>query len=93
MQTHGCDDTLAQLHSAAFDLVLVNRKLDRGYSDGLEVIRRIKQDASVADTPCMLITNFPEHQARAVEEGAVSGFGKAELDRPETVGILRRILD
>ena len=30
--------------SEPFDLVLVNRKLDSDYSDGLEIIKQIKAD-------------------------------------------------
>jgi len=40
-QAHGPDDTLAALHADHFDLVLVNRKLDQDYSDGLEIIKQI----------------------------------------------------
>lgn len=91
-QTHGPDDTLSELRSGAFDLVLVNRRLDRDYSDGLDIIRQIKQDAVLANTPCMLITNYPEHQEQAAQDGAESGFGKAELGRPETEDKLRNFL-
>lgn len=92
VQAHGADDALSELKSAPYDLVLVNRKLDRDYSDGLNVIREIKADAEVAGVPCMLITNYPEHQDAAVAAGAVRGFGKLELRRPETVGQLRSAL-
>ncbi len=36
MTRHGA---LAELRGGQFDLVLVNRKLDSDYSDGIEVIR------------------------------------------------------
>lgn len=92
VQAHGADDALVELKSGHYDLVLVNRKLDRDYSDGIQVIREIKADATVADVPCMLITNYPEHQDAAVEVGAVRGFGKLELSRPETLQRLREVL-
>jgi len=93
MQTHGADDTLKQLKSRRFDLVLVNRKLDADYSDGIEIIRQIKADAAIADVPVMLVTNYPEHHEVAIAEGAILGFGKLEYNKPETREKLAAILD
>lgn len=84
MQAHGADDALAALRAGAVDLVLVNRKLDMDYSDGMEVIRQIKADPQTAATPVMLITNYAEHQTAAEAIGALRGFGKLEMDKPET---------
>ena len=78
-QADGPDDTLSLLRQQPFDLVLVNRKLDQDYSDGLDIIKTIKADAQLASTPCMLITNYPDQQATAVAAGAEYGFGKKEL--------------
>ncbi len=91
-QAHGADDALEKLRSGAFDLVLVNRKLDRDYSDGIEVIKQIKSDVELKDVPVMLVTNFPEHQDAAEAIGAQRGFGKLELEKPETEERLRKIL-
>jgi len=79
VQAHGPDDALALLRGQPFDLVLVNRKLDQDYSDGLEIIQQIKADAKLAQVPCMLVTNHPEQQELAVAAGAVIGFGKKSL--------------
>jgi two-component system chemotaxis response regulator CheY len=84
VQTHGPDDTLAQLKSGRFDLVLINRKLDADYTDGMDILKKIKADASIADVPVMIVTNYAEHQDAAVAAGAVRGFGKLEYDKPET---------
>jgi CheY-like chemotaxis protein len=92
VQTHGADDTLAQLKSGDFHLVLVNRKLDADYSDGIEIIRKIKADESIAGVQVMLVTNYAEHQAAAIAEGAVEGFGKLEYNQPETREKLAAIL-
>jgi DNA-binding response OmpR family regulator len=92
VQAHGLDDALAELKSRRYDLVLVNRKLDRDYSDGIDIIREIKADAAIAGVPCMLITNFPDHQDAAVEIGAVRGFGKLEFSQPETLEKLKTVL-
>ena len=91
-QAHGAEDALQELRSRKYDLVLVNRKLDRDYSDGMDVIREIKAQPHLADVACMLITNYPEHQDAAVEAGAVRGFGKLEFSEPETLDRLRSVL-
>lgn len=83
-QANGPQDALALLKGGRFDLVLVNRKLDADYSDGIEVIRQIKSDPETAEVPVMLVTNYPEHQDAAVAAGAVRGFGKLEFDKTQT---------
>lgn len=74
------------------DLILVNRKLDIDYSDGMELIRSLKAAAKTAETPVMLVSNYPEYQAQAVALGAVAGFGKSELGQAATTEKLRPIL-
>jgi two-component system, chemotaxis family, chemotaxis protein CheY len=92
VQTHGPDDTLAQLRSGGVDLVLINRKLDADDTDGLEIIRRMKSDPRLAAVPVMLVSNYAEHQQTAVAAGAIEGFGKAQLDAPATHEKLARVL-
>ncbi|MHB0956374.1 MAG: response regulator [Pirellulaceae bacterium] len=87
------DDAVEQLRSQPFDLVLVSRKLDIDYSDGLEVIRRIKQDPQLKSLPVMMVTNFGEHQQQAVQAGAVEGFGKQSLRAPGTLQKLAPFLN
>lgn len=91
-QTHGSEDTLRRLRQGDVDLVIVNRKLDRDYSDGIEVIRQIKSDAQGADVPVMLISNYEEHQQAAVAIGAVPGFGKLALSDPKTPSLFEPFL-
>ncbi len=93
LRTHGYDDTLEQLRSGQFDLVLINRKLDADYTDGIEILRKIKADPAIAPVPVMLVTNYPEHQAAAIAEGAIHGFGKLEYQKPETRERLAAILE
>jgi two-component system chemotaxis response regulator CheY len=92
LQAHRLDDTIAMLEREPVDLVLVNRKLDQDYSDGIEVIRKLKALPQFAQTPMMLVTNLADHQRLAVEQGAEPGFGKLALDAPETEANLRRFL-
>jgi CheY-like chemotaxis protein len=86
------DDALAMLKRGEFDLVLVNRKLDVDYSDGLDVVRQIKADPETSAMPVMMVTNYPEHQDAAVAAGAVRGFGKLEYDKTETLDCLAEVL-
>ena len=89
-QAHQSADALEALNRRDYDLVLVNRKLDCDYSEGTEVIRKMK--AAGAEVPVMLVTNYSEHQDAAVELGAVPGFGKLALQAPETLELLRGYL-
>jgi CheY-like chemotaxis protein len=92
LQAHGPEDALDMLRKEPVDLVLINRKLDRDYTDGIEILKRIKADSTLAKTPVMLITNYAEHQQAAVAEGAEYGFGKLELQEPATIEKLARFL-
>jgi len=92
VQVDGPDDALAALRKEPFDLVVVNRKLDQDYSDGLDVIKAIKADAKLASVPCMLITNYPDQQQAAVAAGAEYGFGKKELHSAEAQARLAKFL-
>ncbi len=92
LQTHGLDDTLAALQKNTIDLVLINRKLDNDYSDGTVILEQIKSKPEYSDLPVMLITNYAEHQAQAVTLGALPGFGKLEINSPETRAKLASIL-
>ena len=92
VQADGPGDSLKLLRQESFDLVLVNRKLDQDYSDGLEVIRQIKADTQFANVPCMLVTNYAEQQQTAVKAGAEYGFGKKDLYAQEAQQRLARFL-
>jgi CheY-like chemotaxis protein len=92
VQADGPEDALALLQKSPFDLVLINRKLDHDYSDGLDIIKTIKADKELTGVPCMLITNYPDQQEIAVAAGAAYGFGKKELRSPATHERLARFL-
>jgi CheY-like chemotaxis protein len=83
---------LAELDKSPADLLLVNRKLDLDYSDGMAIVRHLKSDAKWSSIPVMLITNYPEYQAQAVAAGAVPGFGKQELRASDTLEKLGKVL-
>lgn len=92
LQADGASDAMAALRAGGVDLVLVNRKLDMDYSDGIEVIRQIKADPEAGKTPVMLLTNYAEHQDAAEKIGALRGFGKLEYGAPETIQRLEAVL-
>lgn len=72
------------LRSQQVDLVLINRKLDADYSDGMEILKYIRSQPEWKSVSVMLVSNFPEWQEKAVALGAVTGFGKAELNQLKT---------
>ena len=92
LQADGPEDALDVLRSEPVDLVLVNRKLDRDYTDGLDVIRAIKAQPALRAVPCMLITNYADQQQMAVTAGAEYGFGKKELYAAQTRERLEKVL-
>lgn len=75
---------LEDLRRTGADLVVVNRLMDLTGDSGLDVIAAIKADAALAGVPVMLISNYPDWQARAEAAGALPGFGKAQLGSAET---------
>lgn len=92
IQSHGTEDTLKMLRNRKIDLVTVNRKLDRDYTDGMEVIKAIKADPEVGSVPVMLVTNYDEHQEAAMDAGCVRGFGKLAIADPSTKELLQPFL-
>lgn len=92
LQADQWSDARTILLAQPVDLVVVNRKLDIDYSDGIEIIRAMKADPQLQAIPVMLVTNYAEHQQAAVALGAEYGFGKLELRSPTTKSRLERIL-
>ena len=86
------DDSLQALKDNSVDLILINRKLDADYSDGMAILTAVLNDPATSQIPVMLVSNFPDAQQAAVEAGATYGFGKAELNSPETVERVRAAL-
>lgn len=80
---------MERLRNQHYDLVLVNRQFDLDGYEGLDFIRQLKATPEVESVPVMLVTNFGDYAQRAVELGAVAGFGKSELDSPALVDRLK----
>ena len=86
------DEAIDQLAERRYDLVLVNRVIFDDGSDGAQLIHRMKSGAATASIPVMLISNYPDAQAQAAADGAVPGFGKAQLGDPESLAKLESYL-
>jgi CheY-like chemotaxis protein len=86
-------DTLEILRRGGIDLVVINRKLDEDYTDGLETLKAIKADPQLAGIPVMIVSNYPEAHEEAIQHGGEYGFGKLELQRPETIERVRPFLE
>ena len=93
LRTHGLADTMTALQSNHIDLILINRKLDQDYSDGTEILKKIKAIPDFATIPVMIITNYPEHQELAVAMGAEYGFGKLQYREASTHQRLSQFLN
>lgn len=92
LQSHGLADTVQLLQEQEVALVLINRKLDQDYSDGVEILKHLKSDEKLSRFPVMLITNYEEHQDAAVALGAIPGFGKLSLNDTKTQQRLADVL-
>jgi CheY-like chemotaxis protein len=79
---------LDQARRETFTLILVNRVFDADGSSGLEFIQTVKADEQLRAVPIMLVSNYDDAQAQAVQAGAVHGFGKAALSHPQTMARL-----
>lgn len=87
------DDALDVLKSEPYQLVLVNRVIDSDGTPGLELIRTLKADPTLAAIPVMLVSDLRQAQADAVALGACPGFGKSELARPQTLDRIQAALN
>jgi CheY-like chemotaxis protein len=86
-------EALNLLRQEAFDLVLVNRVLDRDGSRGLDLIRQLKEDEALKHLLVMLVSNQDDAQLEAARAGAEPGFGKAALGQPAMLGRVRYFME
>lgn len=86
------DQAMKLLKENAVHLVLINRVLDADGSDGMAILNAIRQNPDYASIPVMLVSNYADWQQKAIAAGAIQGFGKAELNRPETRTRLAAVL-
>lgn len=91
-RSHSIDDAINSLHESNFDLVLVNRILDRGGAEGLDLVKQMKSDDAISNVPVMIISNYADAQDKAVAAGAVRGFGKSALTDRTTLDLLSEVM-
>ena len=87
---HCAAETLAQLSSGSYALILVNRILAGDGSRGVDLIKKILTEQPAQ--PVMLVSDYPEAQAEAVACGALPGFGKSQLAAPSVAERVRGLL-
>lgn len=85
-------EALATLEKEKYDLVLVNRVFDADGDSGIKLIKKLKTDNKLQTIPVMLVSNYPDAQTEAEAAGAVAGFGKNQLGRPQLVEQLKPFL-
>ena len=85
-----CAETLVEavqkLETMPYNLVLVNRVLNKDRSSGLAVIEAVRKTR--ADAKVMLVSDRAEAQKEAIKLGALPGFGKAALQDQKTVEMI-----
>lgn len=78
------------LNEQQYHLVIVNRVFDSNQESGIEFIKQIHEITT--QTPKMLISNYEVYQQEAMAAGAVQGFGKSNLGKPEVIELLKKYL-
>ena len=91
-RSHSTFQALEAAAKKTYDLILINRILDADSSAGMDVLASLKLNASTAEIPVMIVSNYEDAQELAVAKGAVAGFGKADLDSEETLSKLKKYL-
>ena len=89
-QAHSIAEAEQMLAKKVYDLVTVNRIIDRDGSEGMDLIRFIKSNTATKFVPVMLVSNHTEHQEAAQKAGAEPGFGKRQLRDPATRQLLEK---
>lgn len=85
-------DALERMRLRAYDLVMFNRLIFDDGSEGLELVRRAGQDATVHAAPIMMISNFDAAQSACVTAGGVRGFGKKAVETADALDALSKYL-
>ena len=58
----------------------------------MDVLASLKSNPASADAPVMIVSNYQDAQDKAMENGAVEGFGKSALGSAETLAKLKQYL-
>jgi DNA-binding response OmpR family regulator len=82
---------IGYLEKQEYDLVIINRVGAFDQEGGLELIKEIKKDRRFK-VPLMMVTNYKDQMHKAIESGAVEGYGKNKLHDKKTVELLSKYL-
>ena len=82
---------IGYLEKQDYNLVIINRIGAFDQEGGLELIKEIKKDGRF-NTPLMMVTNYKDKMHKAIESGAVEGYGKDKLRDKKTVELLSKYL-
>jgi hypothetical protein len=85
------DEELRRAIGEGADLLLVNRQPVGFDSEGLALIRKLKQ--LNPECKVMLVSDRDDAQKQAEEAGALPGFGKSEMGSPRLARQVKRALD
>ena len=85
------EDDLRRAVGEGAELLLVNREPVGFESEGLEIIREVKQ--LNPDCKVMLVSDHEDAQSEATKAGALKGFGKSEMGSPRLAAHVKRALD
>ena len=91
-RAHSRTEAIGMATSENFDLILINRLLDKDGSGGMDVVSDLKANDQTEKMPVMIVSNYEEAQTAAVEAGAVPGFGKSALNSDATLEMLKTYL-
>ncbi len=83
--------TIGYLEKQDYDLVIINRIGAFDQEGGLELIKEIKKDGRF-NTPLLMVTNYKDQMHKAIESGAVEGYGKDKLNDKKTLELLSKYL-
>ncbi len=82
---------IERMEKLNYDLVIINRIGAFDQESGLELIKKIKMDGHFK-APLMMVTNYKDQMDKAIEEGAVPGYGKDKLHDKDTIELLSKYL-
>ena len=83
--------TIEQMNKLDYDLVIINRIGAFDQESALELIKSIKESGRF-EAPLMMITNLQDQMDKAIECGAVPGYGKDKLHDKDTIELLSKYL-
>lgn len=92
VRAHSYDQAIELAGETSFDLILINRILDADGTEGMKILKALKEASASSEVPVMIVSNYEDAQAAAIKSGAVPGFGKSSLNSPATLDLLKQHL-